>query len=248
VVDAVKGAGAPPAYGGQACATPGREGESLSALSLLVVEVDAPGAGNLTGRMGKAQNGSATADRGIPMKLLRRSRSVRCAECGYACLRKTRRIFLGDRDWGGAMGKTPEYDYAPEFAELSLPDRQHGLTEPPDLRSGESELRCYRQAFPLWEDLKRARKELEEGANKVDGSEESSAPDDLLLAAYKHVLTAERDCKFWFPFSPGYGPELHRDLEQRRRERTSERLWNFASVAFGAALVAIPTIIVALAK
>jgi len=147
------------------------------------------------------------------------------------------------------MGKTPEYDWVPVFAELALPDRERDLAEPPDLRGGESELRCYRQAFPLWEELEQAHQELSEKATQeaADG-QEGTTSDDLLLAAYKHVLNAERHCKFWFQFSPGYGPELHRDLEERHRNRTSERLWNAAFLLIGALIGAIPPIIVALVK
>jgi len=176
------------------------------------------------------------------MKLLRRSRSVRCAECGYACLRKTKSIFLGDQEWAGGH-KVARYDHVTVFAELALPDREPRLAKPPDVGSAKCELCCFRQASPLWKELEQAHQELSDKA-----TQEGTTSDDLLLAAYKRVLNDKRDCKFWFPFSPGYGPELHRDLEQRHRDRTAERLWNIASVAFGAALVAIPTIIVTLVK
>jgi len=168
------------------------------------------------------------------MKLVPWSRTIRCADCGYLCFRVRERIFLGERGWAGGT-TIPQYRDITEFAELPSPLRDAELAEARPVSSGIRELHCYRHASPL-------QQELEDNVPDASGDEQGRTPDDLLLVAFKDVLTICRDCKFWYKYRPGYSPELHLQMEDRSRSEASARFWGVVSALLGAAIGAGATI------
>jgi hypothetical protein len=50
------------------------------------------------------------------------------------------------------------------------------------------------------------------------------------------VVTAEHSCPLWFKYELGYEPELHRDLEERRRVELRTHLWGIGAALGGAVI------------
>jgi len=152
----------------------------------------------------------------------RRNPRVRCVDCGFLTYDDFK--FLGQRKErliGLSEYEHAEYERIPSEVTLKM------RSEEPDvlLASG---ARCYRNAFDLPQEIETLTKESNDR-----------------VAEYPKVVERERDCAFFFEHVPGYTPQAHLELQERKRLEFSRRIWDLTialvSAAVGAAIAIVAT-------
>ena len=165
-------------------------------------------------------------------------RKVTCATCGYLCRRETRSVWLGQREvFVGS--KMDEYEERVVSHEIEPFARESGeICEIP--RDSLRQLRCFKYVADYTQEVDavfpREQREIPNDLQEPERSDRFREVDRQLQVAIAQVIGAARQCEFWFPYRRGYGPELHRDLEERHRLEWSARIWNVAAALLGAAI------------
>jgi len=165
-------------------------------------------------------------------------RKVTCATCGYFCRMETRRVWLGQSEHFGGS-KSDQYEERVVFHEVDPVARQTGTISRSAWWSLR-EVRCFKHAAQYaLEVADILPPEQREVPNDLEPSEEARRlreVDRQLHEAIARTINTPRHCDFWFCYRRGYGPELHRDLEERHRLEWSARVWNVAAALAGAAI------------
>ena len=165
------------------------------------------------------------------MKLPFQRPPARCSTCGFLSYREDKKIFLGQKSFGDFV--SAEYDSVTELHEVAPPHRGEAGHLPEYF--GAKKVQCLRYAFPLaqeFEDLSPAFPDFTDDAEQnKEASRQHHAEVDR---AYLSVINKVRECPFWFPYRPGFGPELHRDLEVREEQSREARRWQLGAALLGA--------------
>lgn len=98
------------------------------------------------------------------------------------------------------------------------PDRRTSAWRPRDTR-------CYRGVTDL-------------------GSEIGHVTDEQLGHRYRQVITKERECKYFFLYTPGLSPREHVERQESRERARTDRLWNLGAIIIGTLLGALLTLFV----
>jgi hypothetical protein len=170
-------------------------------------------------------------------------RKVTCATCGYLYLMHRKRVWLGQREvsevpseWGDPL-KQDVYQREPVRLEVDPVSRQTGqvLEDPRDSLEG---LRCFKHVVDYESEVEaifpQDERQLPAELNQPERAKRQGHISSQLQEAIQQVLDAQRSCQFWYPYQRGYGPELHRDLEERHRIEAAARLWNLIAALAGA--------------